>query len=79
MYCQNVVSKKVLMIRVTSELICKTAGSMMNQNCGKNRFLQSENIEMNLKFNIGSLHLLDNFVKEILASDSNDIVLARYF
>ena len=30
---------EVLMIRVTSEAICETAGSMMNQHCGKNRFL----------------------------------------
>ena len=60
------------MIRVTSEAICETAGSLMNQHCGKNRFLQPENfnIEMYLKFNLGPLHLLDNFVKEILASDS---------
>ena len=29
----------------------------------------SFNIEMYLKFNLGPLHLLDNFVKEILASD----------
>ena len=26
---------EVLMIRVTSEAICETAGSMMNQHCGK--------------------------------------------
>ena len=26
---------EVLMIRVTSEAICKTAGSMMNQHCGE--------------------------------------------
>ena len=50
------------MIRVTSEAICETAGSMMNQHCGKNRFLQPENfnIEMYLQFNLGPLHLLDN-------------------
>ena len=30
----------------------------------------SFNIEKYLKFNLGPLHLLDNFVKEILASDS---------
>ena len=55
---------EVLMIRVTSEAIYETAGSMMNQHCGKNRFLQPENfnIEMYLKFNLGPLHLLDNFV-----------------
>ena len=35
--------------------------------CGKNRFLKPENfhIEMNLKFNLGPLLFLDNFVKEI--------------
>ena len=62
----------VLMIRVTSEAISETAGSMMNQHCGKNRFLQPENfnIEMYLKLNLGPLHLLDNFVKEILAFES---------
>ena len=37
------------------------------KHCGKIKFLQ--NIEMNLKFNPGPLHFLDNFVKEILASD----------
>ena len=58
---------EVLMIRVMSEAICETSGSMINQHCGKNRFLQPENfnIKMNLKFNLGPLHLLDNFVKEI--------------
>ena len=47
--------------------------------CGKNRFLQPENfnIEMNLKFNLGPLHLLDNFVKEILASDSTKSYLRK--
>ena len=70
---------EVLMIRVTSEAICETAGSMMNQHCGKNRFLQPENfnIEMYLKFNLGPLHLLDNFVKEILASDSTKSYLRK--
>ena len=44
----------VLMIRVISEAICETAGSMMNQHCGKNRFLQPEifNIEICLKSNL---------------------------
>ena len=62
-----------------SEAICETAGSMMNQHCGKNRFLQPENfnIEMYLKFNLGPLHLLDNFVKEILASDSTKSYLRK--
>ena len=70
---------EVLMIRVTSEAICETAGSMMNQHCCKNRFLQPKNlnIEMYLKFNLGPLHLLDNFVKEILASDSSQSYLRK--
>ncbi len=52
------------MIRVTSEAICETAKSMMNQHCAKNRFLQPFNIEMYLKFNLGPLHLIDDFVKQ---------------
>ena len=32
---------------------------------------------MYLKFNIGSLHLLDNFFKEILASDSSQSYLRK--
>ena len=35
------------------------------------------NIEMYLKFNLGPLHLLDNFVKEILASDSSQSYLRK--
>ena len=52
---------------------------MVNQHCGKNRFLQPENfnIEIYLKFNLGPLHLLDNFVKEILASDSTKSYLRK--
>ena len=67
------------MMRVTSEAICETARSMMNQHCGKDRFLQPENfnIEMYLKFNLGPLHLLDNFVKQILASESSQSYLRK--
>ena len=32
---------------------------------------------MNLKVNLGSLHFLDNFVKEILASDSSQSYLRK--
>ena len=32
---------------------------------------------MYLKFNLGALHLLDNFVKEILASDSTQSYLRK--
>ena len=70
---------EALIIRVTSEAICETAGSMMNQHCGKNRSLPPENfnIEMYIKFNLGPLHLLNNFVKEILASDSSQSYLRK--
>ena len=34
-------------------------------------------IEMYLKFNLGPLHLLDNFVKEIRASDSTKSYLRK--
>ena len=46
---------------------------------GKNRFLQPENfsIEMYLKFNLGPLHLLNSFVKEILAFDSTKSYLRK--
>ena len=37
---------EVLMIRVTSEAICETAGSMMNQHCGKNRFFQPKSLRL---------------------------------
>ena len=40
---------EVLMIRVESEAIFETAGSMMNQHCGKNRFLQPENFNISLR------------------------------
>ena len=70
---------EVLIIRVTSEAIFKNAGSMMNQHCGKNRFLQLEhfNIATNLKFNLGPLQFLDNFLKEILASDFSQSYLRK--
>ena len=37
----------------------------------------NQKIEMNIKFNLGPLHFLDNFVKEILASDSSQSYLRK--
>ena len=43
---------------------------MMNQDGGKNRYLEPEyfSMEMILRFNLGPIHL-DAFIDEILASD----------
>ena len=49
---------------------------MMNQNGGKNCYLEPEyfSMEMILRFNLGPIHLLDGFIDEILASDFMNIV-----
>ena len=62
---------EIVMIRSTSEAICETVGSMMNQHGGKNRHLEPEyfNMEMVLRVNLGPLHLLDNLVDEVMATD----------
>ena len=66
------------MIRVTSEAICETAGSMMNQQSGKNQHLNPNNfnVEMFLRFNLGPLHKLDGLVAEIFAFNSKKIWMA---
>ena len=58
------------MIRVTSEAVCETLGSMMNQHGGKNRHLSPTyfSMELVLRFNLGPLHLLNPFIDEILES-----------
>ena len=58
-----------LMVRSTSEAICETTGSMMNQHSGKNQHLNPNNfnVEMFLRFNLGPLHKLDGLVAEIFA------------
>ena len=45
------------MIRVTSEAVCETLGSMMNQHGGKNRHLSPTyfSMELVLRFNLGDL------------------------
>ena len=60
------------MIRSTSEAMCETIGSMMNQHCGKNRHLEPEffSMEMTLRVNLGSLHILNDFIDDIFSNDS---------
>ena len=72
----SIPTKNCVKAQITAN--CKTAGSI-NQHFGKNRLLQPENfnIEIYLKFNLGPLHLLDNFVKEILAFDSTKSYLRK--
>ena len=64
-YCQNVVAKRESTIFLLSFSILTN--------------LQPENfnIEMNIKINLGPLHFPDNFVKEILASDSSQSYLRK--
>ena len=60
------------MVRSTSEAICETTGSMMNQHSGKNQHLNPNNfnVEIFLRFNLGPLHKLDGLVAEIVAFNS---------
>ena len=57
------------MIRNTSEAICETVGSLMNQHCGKNRQLTPFNFskELVLRYNLGPLHILEkSLISEVL-------------
>ena len=58
---------EILMIRLTSEAICKTIGSMMGSH-GNNKILQPKyiNMEMVLRSNLGLLHFLDSLIEDIL-------------
>ena len=58
---------EIVMIRLTSEAICETFGSMMGSH-GNNKILQPKyfNIEMVLRFNLGLLHFLDSLIEDIL-------------
>ena len=73
MYCKNVVGKR------DSSIFLLSFSFPTKIIVVKNMFLQPENfhIERNLKFNLGPLHLLENFVKEILASDSSQSYLRK--
>jgi hypothetical protein len=56
-----------LQIRSTSEAIAETAGSVMNQHCGKNRHLKPSNFdrELFLEFNLGPQHMLEGLVEDV--------------
>ena len=51
------------LIMISSEAICETVGSIMDQHCGKNRCLTPENFstEVVLRFNLGPIVLLMKF------------------
>ena len=57
---------EIVMIRLTSEAICETIGSMMGSH-GINKILQPKyfNMETVLRFNLGLLHFLDSLIEEI--------------
>ena len=70
---------EVVMIRVGSEAMCETVGSIMVQHGAKNRILQPENFntEMVLRFNLGPLHHSDGLIAEILAFDATKIYVRK--
>ena len=67
------------MIRVPSEAICETFGSMMVQHGAKNRNLNPKNfnMEMYLRVNLGALHHSDGLINEIAAFDPNKLYLRK--
>ena len=58
---------EIVMIRLTSEAICKTIGSMMGRH-GNKKILQPKyfNMETVLRFNLGLLHFLDSLIEDII-------------
>jgi hypothetical protein len=57
-------------VRVMSEAICETVGSMMKSHLAGGRNLQPQNFskELFLRFNLGPLHLLDPLCNDIINS-----------
>ena len=55
-------------IRSMSEAMAETVGSMMGSHCGKGRCLKPVNFNMEicLRFNLGPLHLLNDFIQDVL-------------
>ena len=64
---------EIVMIRSSSEAMCETVGSIMNQACGKNRHLLPHffNMEIMMNFNLGPMHCLDSVINQVLASDKS--------
>ena len=67
------------MIRSSSKAICETIVSIMGQHCAQSRYLKPDNFnkEIVLRVNLEPLHLLDNFIKEILALDTTKSYLRK--
>ena len=63
-------------IRVMSEAICETTGSMMVTHGAKGRYLQPNNFsnELYLRFNLGPLHLLDDLCDEVLNARQKEYI-----
>ena len=59
------------MIRSFSEAVCKTVGSVMNQNSRHNRYLHPIyfSIEMCLRWNLGPLHFLKYLIEDVYNRD----------
>ena len=70
---------EIVMIRSTSEAICETVGSMMNQHCGHNRHLEAEyfNMEMVLRVNLGPLHHLEGLISDVLSNDPTKFYIRK--
>lgn len=68
-----------VMIRSTSEAMCETVGSIMKQHCSKNRHLEPEffSMEMVMRVNLGPLHLLGDFIEDVLSNNSNKSYLRK--
>ena len=54
-------------VRSSSEAICETVGSIMNNHCGKGRHLRPVNFnkEIFLEFNLGPTYLTENLVRSV--------------
>ena len=67
---------EAVMIRSTSEAMCETVGSMMNQHGGKNRHLEPNyfSMEMVMRVNLGPLHHLDGFIQKVYDFEKKDYI-----
>ena len=65
-----------IQIRSMSEAICETIGSMMVAHGAKGRYLQPKffSQELYLRFNLGPLHMLTDFCKEIVTERKKEYV-----
>ena len=63
------------MIKEISEAICESIGSMMDTHSTRNCNLRPENFsnDINLRVNLGALHLKGNLIDEILALDNEKL------